>query len=81
MLSKIALKSMNMARPACLQKRLFTNHVGLSDAADILKTDVVVEFDQGLSEDQKQDLKRIDIYRTNPSDPEDIPKFVTYYID
>ena len=26
-------------------------------------------------------MKRIDIYRSNPSDPDDRPKYVTYYID
>lgn len=26
-------------------------------------------------------MKRFDIYRSNPNDPKDIPKYVSYYID
>merc|ERR1712167_476500 len=39
------------------------------------------EFDQGLTEEQKAGMKRFDIYRSNPNDPEDRPKYVSYYID
>lgn len=54
---------------------------GLSDFPDLLKVNYHEEFDQGLTEEQKAKMKRIDIYRSNPSDPEDIPKYVTYYIN
>ena len=36
---------------------------------------------QGLSEEEKSQMKRFDIYRANPNDPEDRPKYMTYYID
>ena len=53
----------------------------MSDAADILKVNYHVEFDQGLSDEQKKTMKRFDVYRANPNDPEDRPKFVSYYLD
>ena len=34
-----------------------------------------------MSEDEKKDLKRFDIYRSNPNDPLDKPKYVTYFVD
>ena len=49
--------------------------------AEILKTDYVIEFDQGLTPEEKSKMKRFDIYRSNPNDPSDRPKFVSYYID
>ncbi len=52
-----------------------------ADVADLLKTNYVVEFDQGLTDQEKQNMKRFDIYRYNPNDPEDRPKYVSYYID
>eukprot|EP00344_Euplotes_crassus_P008122 CAMPEP_0197001272 /NCGR_PEP_ID=MMETSP1380-20130617/6002_1 /TAXON_ID=5936 /ORGANISM="Euplotes crassus, Strain CT5" /LENGTH=282 /DNA_ID=CAMNT_0042418865 /DNA_START=68 /DNA_END=916 /DNA_ORIENTATION=- len=55
--------------------------VGLSDFPDLLKVNYHEEFDQGLTEAEKAKMKRIDIYRSNPSDPEDIPKYVSYYIN
>ena len=53
----------------------------LADVAELVKTDYIVEFDQGLTEDQKKKMKRFEIYRANPNDPSDRPKFVSYYLD
>jgi len=47
----------------------------------VTKINYTVEYDQGLTEEEKNDLKRFDIYRSNPNDPEDKPKYVTYYVD
>ena len=49
--------------------------------SDVLKVNYTEEFDQGLSDEEKKNMKRIDVYRSNPNDPEDRPKYVTYYID
>ena len=63
-------------------KRMFsTAQVGLGDIGDVTKVHYTEEFDQGLSEQQKNEMKRFDIYRSNPNDPEDRPKYVSYYID
>jgi len=64
-----------------MPSRFHTTSVGLSDVTDLLKVNYHEEFDQGLTEEEKAKLKRIDIYRSNPSDPEDVPKYVTYYIN
>jgi len=64
--------------------RIFSSnvqHPSLADAGDILKVNYTEEFDQGLTEDQKSKMKRFDIYRSNPNDPDDKPKYVSYYID
>lgn len=54
---------------------------GLTDVNEIFKTNYTVEFDQGLTADEKKTMKRFDIYRANPNDPTDRPKYVSYYID
>lgn len=41
----------------------------------------VEEFDKTLTEEQKKARKRFLIYRSNPGDAEDQPKFMSYYID
>lgn len=64
-----------------MTNRLHSTSVGLGDLPDLLKVNYHEEFDQGLTEEQKENMKRIDIYRSNPSDPNDVPKYVTYYID
>ena len=53
----------------------------LADVPDMLKVNYTMEFDQGLTEDQKKGMKRFDICRSNPNYPEDSPKYVSYYID
>ena len=53
----------------------------ITDVKEIFKTDYVVEFDQGLTEEQKKKMKRFEIYRSNPNDPSDRPKYVSYYLD
>lgn len=89
----VARNSSIFARPTNIfgmnQLRVFTARHGMtpgtetniSDVADIFKVNYTVEFDQGLSEDQKKKMKRFDIYRANPNDPSDRPKYVSYYID
>lgn len=64
-----------------LPSRFHSDSIGLGDMPDLLKVNYHEEFDQGLTQEQKANMKRIDIYRSNPSDPEDIPKYVSYYID
>lgn len=84
-----ALFSKPSSMLAMNQLRVFTSRPGypvapetnLTDVADIFKVNYTVEFDQGLSEDQKKKMKRFDIYRANPNDPADRPKYVSYYID
>ena len=75
----------NLAAPS---QRIFSSNVptindapSFADVSDVLKVNYTEEFDQGLTDEQKKSMKRIDIYRSNPSDPEDKPKYVTYYID
>ena len=51
------------------------------DLPDAIKTDYTEEFDQGLTAEEKASMKRFDIYRSNPNDPEDRPKYVSYYIN
>jgi len=58
-----------------------SNAPSFADVSDVLKVDYTEEFDQGLTDEEKKSMKRIDIYRSNPSDPDDRPKYVTYYID
>lgn len=65
-------------------RRLFTvpaNKTGIMDYQDITKSSYVVEYDQGLTEEQKKGMKRFDVYRANPNDSTDRPKFVAYYLD
>ncbi|CAI2375964.1 unnamed protein product [Moneuplotes crassus] len=66
------------AKPTLTARAMST---GLSDFPDLLKVNYHEEFDQGLTDAEKAKMKRVDIYRSNPSDPEDIPKYVTYYIN
>jgi succinate dehydrogenase (ubiquinone) iron-sulfur subunit len=55
--------------------------VGFGDVGDVLKVHYTEEFDQGLTDEQKRNMKRFDIYRSNPNDPADRPKYVSYYIN
>ena len=48
---------------------------------DVFKVNYTEEFDQGLTAEQKEAMKRFDIYRSNPDDPSNRPKYVSYYID
>jgi succinate dehydrogenase (ubiquinone) iron-sulfur subunit len=63
-------------------RRVFsTAEVGVADMGDVFKVNYTEEFDQGLTEEEKVNMKRIDVYRSNPNDPEDRPKYMSYYID
>jgi len=85
MLSRIINRKALIRAPMQMQARIFssTGHTGTSyaDAPDVLKVNYTEEFDQGLTEEQKATMKRFDIYRSNPNDPEDRPKYMSYYID
>ena len=71
------LKSRSIVNP-----RLFsTGGVGVADMPDVFKVNYTEEFDQGLTEEEKSKMKRFDIYRSDPSNPNDRPKYVSYYID
>lgn len=41
----------------------------------------IEEFDKTLTESQKKAMKRFLVYRSNPGEPDDQPKFMSYYID
>ena len=41
----------------------------------------IVEFEPNLTREEKQNRKRFLIYRSDPSDPEDVPKLMSYYVD
>ncbi len=53
----------------------------LTDFPDLFKTNFSKEYPQGLSDAEKKNLKRFDIYRANPADPKDRPHYMTYYIN
>ena len=53
----------------------------LKDLPDLTKVNYTKEYPQGLSESEKKNLKRVDIYRANPADPNDRPHYMSYYID
>jgi hypothetical protein len=40
-----------------------------------------IKFDKNLTEAEKKTRKRFLIYRSNPSDPNDVPKYTSYYIN
>ena len=46
-----------------------------------MNVNYVVEFDPNLTTQEKATKKRFLIYRFNPEDPTDKPKYVSYYID
>lgn len=54
---------------------------GLADLKDVTKVSYTEEFEEGLTEEDKANLKRFDIYRSNPSDPDDKPHYMSYYVD
>ncbi len=56
----------NVINRTAAQSRVFS--VGVTNLPDILKTTYTEEFDQGLTEEEKKSMKRIDIYRTNPNE-------------
>jgi len=50
---------------------MFSTKATLADAPDIFKANYSEDFGQGLSEAEKANLKRVDVYRANPADPSD----------
>ena len=57
------------------------DQTSIGDVSEMFKVNYVVEYEQGLTEEQKQTMKRFDIYRSNPNDATDRPKYVSYYLD
>ena len=47
----------------------------------IMHINYVEEFNKNLSEADKKNMKRFLVYRSNPGDPEDQPRFMSYYLD
>lgn len=83
MMFRSLLRATNQINTLRYTNRLFSASVPpkFSDIGDVLKVNYTVEFDQGLTDAEKANLKRFDIYRSNPNDADDKPKYVTYYID
>lgn len=52
-----------------------------STVKGISSINYIEEFDQSLSETQRAEMKRILVYRSNPADPTDQPKYMSYYVD
>jgi succinate dehydrogenase (ubiquinone) iron-sulfur subunit len=84
--SKVAYSN-NLMFARMIQPKVFSNiaprdiNPTYADLGDIAKVNYTEEFDQGLTDEQKASMKRIDIYRSNPNDPDDKPKYMTYHID
>ncbi len=56
--------------------------IGLGEATNLAKSiNYREDFEQGLTEDEKKERKRFDIYRYNPNDENDLPKLVSYYLN
>lgn len=41
----------------------------------------IEEWDNTLTAEQKSSMKRILVYRSNPADSNDQPKYMSYYVD
>jgi len=52
-----------------------------STVSGIQQINYVEEFDKTLSAEAKKTMKQFLIYRSNPGDPEDQPKFMSYWIN
>lgn len=76
-----ALRAKNQLQMLSSRRVFSTSEVGIADMPDVFKVNYTEEFDQGLTDVQKETMKRFDIYRSNPNDPEDRPKYVSYYVD
>jgi len=83
--SSTQMMRQQLAMRSVPQMRVFATSAGpntsLGDVGEIFKTNYTIEFEQGLNDEQKKKMKRFDIYRANPNDPQDRPKYVSYYID
>jgi len=73
-----------------LLKRAFSDNAGATSnmieninqtIKGIQHINYVKEHDPTLTEEQKKSMKQFLVYRTNPSDPDDQPHFMSYYID
>ena len=84
MLSKAMFMKMGRVQTT-LPIRIFSSKAAqttsIGDLADVLKVNYTEEFDQGLTDEEKSQMKRFDIYRSDPSNPEDRPKYMSYYVD
>lgn len=41
----------------------------------------IVEHDNSLTQEQKRTMKRFLVYKYDPENPKDEPKYISYYID
>lgn len=46
-----------------------------------LNPNYIVEHDPSLTSEQKSNMKRFLVYKYDPENPNDEPKYVSYYID
>ena len=60
-----------LTQKSVLSQRFFTSRATIADAPDLFKVNYTEEYNQGLTEAQKANLKRVDVYRANPGDPND----------
>ncbi len=79
--SRLLTRTLPKTTRFAMASRAMSSSVGLGDTPDLLKVNYHEDFDQGLTDEQKASMKRIDIYRSDPSDADDIPKYVSYYIN
>lgn len=62
-------------------KQVKSSFEGLKDTVQAIREmNKVKEFEPNLPEDQKNSRKRLLIFRTNPAEPDDEPKLMSYYI-
>lgn len=68
------------ARDSNDQTKIFLESVNAT-VKGIQKANYVVEWDESITEEQKKSMKRFLIYRYDPSDPTDYPKYMSYWVD
>jgi len=52
-----------------------------SHVKGLMNVNYTEEFDPSLTEEQKMKLKRFLVFRHDPSNKKDFPKYVSYYVD
>lgn len=70
-------KDVNLGKP---ESKVFFESVSAT-VKGYLQNNYIVEYDPKLSAEDKSKMKRFLVYRYNPEDPNDKPKYVSYYID
>lgn len=69
--------SENLGKP---ESKVFFESV-TTTVKGFLHSNYIVEHNPNLTEADKANMKRFLVYRYNPEDPDDKPKYVSYYID